>query len=158
ENRDARPAAAAVLTTTRELLLPTTVTGSWPRPAWYTSSLDDRAFSAAMLDIVYREQYLDAANAVVSDQERAGLDILSTGDYPIDSALGGGSWISSPVLRLGGLAGDQLVGSDFWRFSARLAGRRVEAPSRAPTFPVGTWLNEIVSGWRYPTVVDRIHR
>jgi 5-methyltetrahydropteroyltriglutamate--homocysteine methyltransferase len=146
-----------MLRTTADILLPTTVTGSWPRPDWYTANLGVRSFSAAMLDVAYREQFVDAANAVVSDQERAGLDILTNGDYHIDRDLGGGSWVSYPVLRLAGLAEHELVGSDFWRFSSRFAGLRPEAaPSEAPFFPVGTWLNEIVSGWRYPAVVGRL--
>jgi 5-methyltetrahydropteroyltriglutamate--homocysteine methyltransferase len=112
-----------------------------------------------MLDVTYREQFLDAANAVVSDQERAGLDILTNGDYHIDGDLGGGSWISYPILRLAGLSEHEVARSDFWRFSSSVAGRRDapgQAPSATPSFPVGTLLNEIVSGWRYPTVVDRV--
>ena len=49
-----------VLTATKDLILPTTVTGSWPRPAWYTENLAGRPFSEGMADLRYREQFQDA--------------------------------------------------------------------------------------------------
>ena len=36
-----------MLTATKDLILPTTVTGSWPRPVWYTGNLYERPFSTA---------------------------------------------------------------------------------------------------------------
>jgi hypothetical protein len=33
-----------MLNATRHLILPTTVTGSWPRPSWFTEVLRGRAF------------------------------------------------------------------------------------------------------------------
>ena len=42
-------------TATKDLLLPTTVTGSWPRPAWYTGNLYGKPFSTAMADVAFRE-------------------------------------------------------------------------------------------------------
>jgi 5-methyltetrahydropteroyltriglutamate--homocysteine methyltransferase len=33
---------------TKDLVLPTTITGSIPRPAWYTENLAGRSFSSAM--------------------------------------------------------------------------------------------------------------
>jgi hypothetical protein len=83
-------------------LLPATVTGSWPRPAWYTTEPGGRPFSNAMLDVRYREQFLDAVNAVITDQQRAGLDILTNGDYRIDGDVGGGSWRAYPSRCLSG--------------------------------------------------------
>ena len=49
-----------MLTATKDRVLPTTVTGSWPRPSWYTQNLYGRAFSDAMTDVAYREQFVDA--------------------------------------------------------------------------------------------------
>ena len=71
-------------TATKDLMLPATVTGSWPRPRWYTMSMWGRPLDTAMMDPWYREQFTDAHAVVVSDQERCGLDILTTGDYPGD--------------------------------------------------------------------------
>ena len=80
-----------MLTATKDLLLPTTVTGSWPRPAWYEKSLYGRAFSEGMADVAFREQFTDAVSSVLNDQERAGLDILTNGDYHHDDTLAGHS-------------------------------------------------------------------
>jgi hypothetical protein len=68
-----------VLTATKDRILPTTVTGSWPRPSWFTGNLYERPFSTAMADVTYREQFVDAVGAVLNDQEFAGLDILTDG-------------------------------------------------------------------------------
>ena len=78
-----------MLTTTKDIMFPTTVTGSWPRPRWFDKSLWARTLSDAMTDVDYREKFLDAVAAVVSDQEQAGLDILTNGDYHLDENLGG---------------------------------------------------------------------
>ena len=72
-------------TATDDLLLQATVTGSWPRPRWYTQNMEGRALDTAMMDPWYREQFADAHAIVVSDQARAGLDIVTTGDYHLDS-------------------------------------------------------------------------
>ena len=68
-------------TATKDLMLPTTVTGSWPRPVWYTGNLYGKPFSTAMADVAFREQFVDAVSTIISDQETAGLDILTNGDY-----------------------------------------------------------------------------
>jgi hypothetical protein len=49
-----------------------------------------------MLDAGYREQFSDALAVVVSDQERAGLDIVTCGDYFLDADLAGRSWHHFP--------------------------------------------------------------
>src|SRR5262249_51924401 len=77
---------------TRELTLPTTVTGSWPRPSWFTEVLRGRAFKDALGDSRFREQYLDAVSCIVKEQETAGLDIVTDGDSRFDLTVGGKSW------------------------------------------------------------------
>ena len=110
-----------------------------------------------MLDIGYREQFLDAVNAVVTDQERAGLDVLTNGDYHIDGDVGGGAWVAYPIQRLSGTSDLTLERSDFWRFSSTFAGRTETHPEAGSTvFPVGTWLSEIVNAWRYPAVTGKL--
>lgn len=91
--------------TTGTLVLPTTITGSLPRPAWYTASLGARPFRDALADGRYREQYTDAVSAFLRDQERAGLDILTDGDARFDPDVGGMSWFRYAAQRLGGLEG-----------------------------------------------------
>ncbi|HEX9793049.1 MAG TPA: cobalamin-independent methionine synthase II family protein [Planctomycetota bacterium] len=132
-------------TVTKDLVLPATVTGSWPRPRWFDKSLCGKGLDTAMLDVQHREQYTDAVATVLSDQERAGLDILTHGDLHCDDDLAGRSWHHYPLQRWKGFAGDHL---------------QSEA-TRSPwlRYPPGTLLNEIYTGWRWPQVVGKIeHR
>jgi 5-methyltetrahydropteroyltriglutamate--homocysteine methyltransferase len=125
-------------TATRDLVLPTTVTGSWPRPSWYTLGLERRPLSAGMNDLAFREQFTDALDTVIADQERAGLDILTNGDYHQDPDLGGRSWVLYPVERLAGVSDLDPSPPDAW------------------AYPPGTILNEVMSGWRYPAIDGQI--
>ena len=50
----------------------------------------------------FREQHTDAVATVISDQELAGLDILTNGDFHLDFDLAGRSWFSYPSERLSG--------------------------------------------------------
>jgi 5-methyltetrahydropteroyltriglutamate--homocysteine methyltransferase len=99
-----------MLGATKELVLPTTITGSLPRPRWYTEGLNGRAFRAAMANIDFQEQYVDALSCLLRDQERAGLDILTDGDHRFDHDVGGRSWMLYTAQRLGGVSGVDLVG------------------------------------------------
>jgi 5-methyltetrahydropteroyltriglutamate--homocysteine methyltransferase len=95
---------------TKDLKLPTTITGSLPRPHWYTESLGARPFRDAFADARFREQYTDAVGAYVRDQERAGLDIVTDGDARFDTDVGGMSWFQYPARRFKGL-----FGGDYYR-------------------------------------------
>src|SRR5436309_3487377 len=90
---------------TREMLLPATITGSLPRPVWYTENLAMRPFRDALADARFREQYTDAVGAYLRDQERAGLDIVTDGDARFDTDVGGMSWFQHPARRCKGLSG-----------------------------------------------------
>ena len=68
-------------TATADVMLPATVIGSWPRPTWFTESMWGRPLDTALMDIRYREQFEDALAVVVSDQQRAGLDILTAAGF-----------------------------------------------------------------------------
>jgi 5-methyltetrahydropteroyltriglutamate--homocysteine methyltransferase len=129
------------LTVTKDRLLPTTVTGSWPRPSWYTASMRGQRFSDATRIAPYREQFFDAVATVLSDQERAGLDILTNGDYHLDTEVAGQAWLNYPL--------------DRWR---GLSAREYLPPTDALyTYPPGTLLNEIfVRSWMWPRVVDKV--
>jgi 5-methyltetrahydropteroyltriglutamate--homocysteine methyltransferase len=127
-----------VLTATKDLVLPTTVTGSWPRPSWFDGNLHERPFSTGMADVRYREQFVDAVTTVLSDQQLAGLDILTNGDYHLDADLAGRSWFSYPSERFDGISEYDTETTFGWKY------------------PIGSWLNEIVGGWKYHAVVDKI--
>ncbi|HVB15149.1 MAG TPA: cobalamin-independent methionine synthase II family protein [Stellaceae bacterium] len=94
-----------MLTTTRDMIMPTAITGSYPRPLWFDASLGGRSFKTMMGDSLFREQYLDAVAAVINAQEAAGLDIVTDGDSRFDLAVGGKSWFFYPIERLTGVHG-----------------------------------------------------
>ena len=102
-----------MLNATRDLTLPATVTGSWPRPSWFTEVLRGRAFKDALGDSRFREQYLDAVSCIVKEQEQAGLDIVTDGDSRFDLTVGGKSWFFYPIERLVGITGhvDRMPGA-----------------------------------------------
>jgi 5-methyltetrahydropteroyltriglutamate--homocysteine methyltransferase len=94
-----------MLNATKDKVLPTAMVGSFPRPSWYTANLEGRPFKVAMGDSQYREQYTDAVACYLSEQERAGLDILTDGDARFDLEVGGRSWFFYTIERLGGISG-----------------------------------------------------
>jgi len=83
-------------------ILPTTVTGSLPRPSWYTENLGMRSFLDAMVISRFREQYVDALSVYLREQEVAGLDIVTDGDCRFDQDVGGQSWTSYPPHHMEG--------------------------------------------------------
>jgi len=129
---------------TRGLALPTTVTGSLPRPAWYTANLGRRSFIEAMVNSAFREQYIDAVSAFLRDQETAGLDICTDGDARFDTEVGGQSWFSYPLGHLGGF--DRT--------------RPPELPRGAPgpAFPRGHILGEWVEARLTSTLIGPVTR
>ena len=134
-----------MLTITRDLVLPATTTGSWPRPRWFDLSMWGRPLDTCMMDTRYRERYQDALTTIIGDEERAGLDIVTHGDLHCDDDMAGRSWHHYPLQRWAGFAGDYLQSEE----------------TRSPwlRYPPGTLLNEIYTGWRWPRVVDKIeHR
>ena len=86
-------------------VLPTTVIGSLPRPAWYTENLGTRNFREAMVNARFREQYTDAVSAYLRDQETAGLDICTDGDCRFDTDVGGHSWFFYAPSHMDGFEG-----------------------------------------------------
>jgi len=83
-------------------MLPTTITGSLPRPSWYTQNLGARSFLDAMVNNQFREQYVDTVGIYLHEQEMAGLDIVTDGDAHFDSDVGGQSWTNYPPRHMGG--------------------------------------------------------
>ena len=133
------------LTVTKDLMLPATVTGSWPRPRWFDTSMWARPLDTCMMDVRFREKFQDALAVVLSDEERAGLDILTHGDFHCDEDFAGRSWHHYPLQRWSGFEGDYLQSEE----------------TRSPwlRYPAGTLLNEIYTAWRWPHVTGKIeHR
>jgi 5-methyltetrahydropteroyltriglutamate--homocysteine methyltransferase len=87
-----------------DVVLPTSIIGSLPRPAWYTAALGTQSFLEAMVNSRYREQYEDAVSSFLRAQEVAGLDICTDGDAHYDEQVGGMSWQSYPLTRMAGFA------------------------------------------------------
>jgi 5-methyltetrahydropteroyltriglutamate--homocysteine methyltransferase len=81
-----------MLTITKNMLSPTALVGSYPRPLWCTESLRGRPFKAALGDSLFREQYVDSVTCIINAQESASLDIVTDGDARFDLAVGGKSW------------------------------------------------------------------
>ncbi len=92
---------------TADRTLPTTITGSLPRPSWYTENLGSRSFLDAMVTTRFREQYVDALTVYLSEQELAGLDIVTDGDCRFDQDIGGQSWTGYPTRHMDGFSRDE---------------------------------------------------
>ena len=95
-----------MLRATKNIVLPTTITGSLPRPSWYTENLGGRSFLDAMVNNRFREQYVDTVSIYLHEQELAGLDIVTDGDAHFDSDVGGQSWTNYPPRHMGGFDKD----------------------------------------------------
>jgi methionine synthase II (cobalamin-independent) len=67
-----------MFTVTANTILPCTITGSWPRPRWFDMSMWGRPIDTCMMDTRFREKFQDALAVVLSDQERAGIDVRGT--------------------------------------------------------------------------------
>ena len=132
-----------MLKVTQDLMLPTAITGSYPRPLWFTESLRGRSFKSALGDSLFREQYLDAVACIANAQEAAGLDIVTDGDSRFDLAVGGKSWFFYPIERLGGVEGHRDT-SRGWM------GRHGLRPGRI--------LWEVQEAYQPGVVVDRLTR
>ncbi len=91
-----------MLKATAGITLPTTITGSLPRPSWYTENLGTKSFLDAMVLSRFREQYVDALSIYLTEQEVAGLDIVTDGDCRFDADIGGQSWTSYPPHHMEG--------------------------------------------------------
>src|SRR3974390_3067817 len=129
---------------TKDIMLPTTITGSLPRPSWYKENLGMRSFLDAMVNNQFREQYTDAVSVYLHEQETAGLDIVTDGDAHFDSDVGGQSWTNYPPRHMGG----------FDRFNPKLtpAGRGGVA------FPPGHILHDYLESRVMPGIVGPVTR
>ena len=130
-----------MFTATADLILPSTTTGSFPRPRWYDLGMWGRPLDTCMLDIRFREKFQDAMAVVISDQERAGLDVLSHGDLHVDEDLAGRAWHHYPLQRWAGFAGDHHSGpidACLW------SGQRTSKRCRHEEIHGGSWSRNTV--------------
>ena len=132
-----------MLEVTKDMVMPTTITGSYPKPNWFNQGLRGRPFKVGMADSLYREQYLDAVSTIINDQAMAGLDIVTDGDCRYDLTVGGQSWMAYVLERLGGLS-----------------GREDTSPWYQEETPVkpGHILWEIQETYQTPIVADKLQR
>jgi 5-methyltetrahydropteroyltriglutamate--homocysteine methyltransferase len=133
-----------MLKATAGKLLPTTITGSLPRPSWYTENLGTRSFLDAMVTSRFREQYVDALSVYLRDQEVAGLDIVTDGDCRFDQDIGGQSWTSYPPHHMTG----------FETLHPKLA----RAGAGGLAFPRGHILHDYLEARVMPKVIGAIGR
>jgi len=133
-----------MLRATKDIKLPTTITGSLPRPSWFTENLGPRSFLDAMVSSVYREQYIDTVAVYLHEQALAGLDIVTDGDAHFDQDVGGQSWTNYPTRHMSG----------FDRYDPRpaLAGRGGVA------FPPGHILHDYLEARVMPSIVGPVGR
>ena len=92
------------------MLLPTTMVGSYPRPAWYRYQLEGRDVLEAWKVIHHAEAYEDATRTVLCDQELAGLDILTDGQMWFDDySMGIGAFLWYWLERISGFGKEKLI-------------------------------------------------
>jgi 5-methyltetrahydropteroyltriglutamate--homocysteine methyltransferase len=90
-------------------LLPTTMVGSYPRPAWFRYQLEGRDILEAFKLTTHAEAFEDAVRTVIRDQESAGLDLLTDGQmYFDDYTMGIGSFLWYWLERVGGFGKEKL--------------------------------------------------
>lgn len=132
-----------MLRATKNLMLPTTITGSLPRPSWFTEKLGTQSFLDAMVNNRFREQYTDTVSVYLHEQEIAGLDIVTDGDAHFDSDVGGQSWTNYVPRHMGG----------FDRH------RPQPTPAKGgPAFPPGQILHDYLEARVMPGIVGPVTR
>jgi 5-methyltetrahydropteroyltriglutamate--homocysteine methyltransferase len=90
-------------------LLPTTMVGSYPRPAWFTHQLAGKDLLEAFKIAAHAEAFHDATRVVIKDQEDAGLDILTDGQMWFDDYhMGIGSFLWYWLERTKGFSSEKL--------------------------------------------------
>ena len=77
-----------MLTKIVDTILPTTMVGSYPRPGWYRQQFLGRDIRVAFKEVSHEEAYQDATQAVIREQEDAGLDIVTDGQMWYDDYVG----------------------------------------------------------------------
>ena len=87
---------------TKDIMLPTTITGSLPRPSWYTENLGTRMFLDAMVSRRYREQYVDTLSLLSARPGARRARYPDRRRLPLRRRVGGQSWTSYPPHHMSG--------------------------------------------------------
>src|SRR5919198_1058164 len=95
-----------MLRATKDIILPTTITGSLPRPSWYTENLGTRHFLEAMVTRKFREQYEDALACYLRTRESPGPNTPPAGDCRLGDGGGGQSGPAYPPMHMAGFEHD----------------------------------------------------
>jgi 5-methyltetrahydropteroyltriglutamate--homocysteine methyltransferase len=132
-----------MLKASADVLLPTSIIGSLPRPSWYDANMGHQSFLEAMVSSRYREQYEDAVCCFLRAQEVAGLDILTDGDAHYDEQVSGLSWQTYPLTHMEGFAA-----------TPQPSGYRIGAAG----FPRGHILHDFLEARVFPRVIGPIGR
>ena len=132
-----------MLRATANSILPTTITGSLPRPSWYTENLGLRTFLEAMVETRFREQYEDALAVYLNEQAIAGLDIFTDGDARFSADIGGQSWTSFPPAHMSGF--DRLP-------------KAAKVGAGGIAFPRGHILHDYIEARVMPSIVGPVGR
>jgi 5-methyltetrahydropteroyltriglutamate--homocysteine methyltransferase len=91
------------LTQIVDTVLPTTMVGSYPRPHWFRDQLNGRDVRVAFKSVDHAEAYEDATHVAITDQEEAGIDIVTDGQMTYDDYVGViGSFCWYMYERIGG--------------------------------------------------------
>jgi 5-methyltetrahydropteroyltriglutamate--homocysteine methyltransferase len=69
----------------QEILLPTTMVGSYPRPHWLSGRVFGEFDEPEFIDYLTKEYYEDAVKLCIKEQEDAGLDIVTDGHLYLES-------------------------------------------------------------------------
>jgi 5-methyltetrahydropteroyltriglutamate--homocysteine methyltransferase len=132
-----------MLKASANVILPTSIIGSLPRPSWYTANLGRKSFLEAMMNSRYREQYEDAVSTFLRAQETAGLDIVTDGDAHYDEEVAGLSWQSYPLTHMAGFSAEP----DFAEYKVGAAA-----------YPRGHILHDFLEARMFPKVTGPIGR
>jgi len=69
----------------RQVLFPTTMVGSYPRPDWLRGKIFGERGESDYIDYNTKERFFDAVQVCVDDQVRAGLDVVCDGQQYFES-------------------------------------------------------------------------
>ena len=87
---------------TDKIVLPTTITGSLPRPDLVHREPRHTPFPGGDGQPELPRPVQDAVTCYLRDQDLAGLDIVTDGDAHYDDDVGGQSWTSFPPNHMSG--------------------------------------------------------
>src|SRR5262249_1425225 len=88
---------------TKDITLPTAITGSLPRPSWHTEKVGLRPSLKAMASRRFREQSEDVTAYGLRDQGPPALELLTDRDCRDDDDVRGQSWPPYPPNHKAGL-------------------------------------------------------